>query len=145
MKGLVIGIYVNLALYNMLENNIVLQIINKPFTNLVYSLLGFYTNFIRTNAEGIDKGDIPFSKDNYSYIKTKDSKHIGIANLEPKFQKVFQNKLEKIYDEDNINKNIKEEYKEKFVYEHDTVSDIFSEHNRDEIFMKVNFLNKLVF
>lgn len=121
----------------MLESNTILQIINKPFTNLIYTILAFYTNYLKTNSEGLDKGEIPFSKDLYSYIKTKDHKHIGIANLEPKFQKNFISIIEKIQLDDNKDKQIDEDNKDKPSYGYDTISDLFSEHNRDELFLKV--------
>lgn len=139
-----IALYINLAIYNKLEHNNVVEIVNKPFLNLVYLYMGFYKTLIKKHADDLDRGDnIYFPKEHYNYFRTRDNKYISIGNLEPKFQENFKKTINKINQEDiksSSNPN-EENYQDssRFEYNIDNVSNVFQNHNRDEIFVKVFF------
>ena len=96
--------------------------------NLLYIYYNVYKNFILKNSDELDKGNIPlFPNEHYNYFKTKDNKHISVGNLESKFRKNFSNVLEKL--DDNISNE----------YNFDNVKNYFMKHNRDELFVKVNY------
>lgn len=139
-------------MYNKLQNNSTLEIINKPFLNLIYFHFTFFKNFINTMANELDKGESLFSRDVYNYVKTKDGKFISMGNLENKFQE----NMKKIVDDINsstsqygINSNggssskdeLKMIYEEEDVkrnsYDYEGIAKVFSEHNRDELWVKV--------
>lgn len=138
-KGIFISLYINFSVYNKLEHNNILEIINKPFLNLIYFLYGFFRLIIKRNSELMDKGDNPFlPRDSYNYVKTKDYKYISMGNLEPKFLDSFQKGVEKIYNEDEkTHRHFHVKKDRTFEYNYETVSEVFANHNRDELFVKV--------
>lgn len=148
LKGIFISIYINLAVYNKLEHNTNLEIINKPFLNLVYMFLNFMKFLVKDYAEDLDKGENQFfPRDHYNYVKTKDGKYISIGNLESKFQDSFIKGVEKLAKEDEKNgfsSNyvwISDNDNDKILdYNLDNVTKVFSNHTRDELFIKVIIL-----
>lgn len=139
-------------MYNKLQNNSTLEIINKPFLNLIYFHFTFFKNFINTMANELDKGESLFSRDVYNYVKTKDGKFISMGNLENKFQENMRkivddinsstsqygissnggssskDELKMIYEEEDVKRNS---------YDYEGIAKVFSEHNRDELWVKV--------
>jgi hypothetical protein len=139
-------------MYNKIQNNSTLEIINKPFLNLIYFHFTFFKNFINTMANELDKGESLFSRDVYNYVKTKDGKFISMGNLENKFQENMRkivddinssnsqygtssnggssskDELKMIYEEEDVKRNS---------YDYEGIAKVFSEHNRDELWVKV--------
>lgn len=139
-------------MYNKIQNNSTLEIINKPFLNLIYFHFTFFKNFINTMANELDKGESLFSRDVYNYVKTKDGKFISMGNLENKFQENMgkivddinssnsqygtssnggsssKDELKMIYEEEDVKRNS---------YDYEGIAKVFSEHNRDELWVKV--------
>jgi crotonobetainyl-CoA:carnitine CoA-transferase CaiB-like acyl-CoA transferase len=138
-------------MFNKLQNNTTVEIINKPFLNLVYFHLTFFKNFIKTMANELDKGESIFSRDVYNYVKTKDGKYISMGNLENKFQENMKNVIDGLSSTNQYGKssnggsNNKDEfrmiYEEEDVkrnsYDFEGIANVFSEHNRDELWVKV--------
>lgn len=140
LKGIFIGTFVNFAILNKLKNNNILEIINKGFLNLIYFYFNFFKNFLKNYSEEMDKGESIFPREHYNFIKTKDGKHISIGNLETRFQDNFKKEVEKINVNDYVERSgvdFDEEVPKKFTYDFDSVSKVFSHHNRDELFVKV--------
>jgi hypothetical protein len=128
-------------MYNKIQNKSTLEIINKPFLNLLYFHFNFFKYFVNTMATELDKGESIFSRDHYNYVKTKDGKYIAMGNLEPKFQDNMKSVLDTLGN-GNANSNdyrssYDEEDPKKNHHDYDTISNTFSNHNRDELFVKV--------
>jgi hypothetical protein len=121
LKVIYISIYVNLAILNKLDKNIV-KVIHKPFLNLIYIYFTVYRDFIMKNTDDLDKGiNQMFPAETYNYFKTKDNKHISVGNLETKFKKNFEKVLDSV-DEPKSD---------------DRTHNYFVKHNRDELFVRV--------
>jgi hypothetical protein len=139
LKGLFISIFVNFSIYNKLEHQQVLEIINKPFLNLVYLHFNFFKVVAKNLSEILDKAENPiFPREHYNFLRTKDKKYISVGNLEPKFQKNFIKVFKQIDQPNSIDSKTQSNNEEKkFEYNYDTASELFEKHNRDEVFGKL--------
>ena len=137
MKSLFVSIFVNLCIYNKLENKLNYQVLNTPFLNLVYLFMGFYYKFLLNLQEEFDKGEfILFPRDYYNIVETKDEKFIAMGNLEEKFQENFK----KVFFKEIVQSRDDETFKEKVNFDNltiDQISHYMKMHNRDDIFKKV--------
>ena len=137
LKSLFVSIFVNLCIYNKLENKLNYQVLNTPFLNLVYLFMGFYYKFLLNLQEEFDKGEfILFPRDYYNIVETKDEKFIAMGNLEEKFQENFK----KVFFKEIVQSRDDETFKEKVNFDTltiDQISHYMKMHNRDDIFKKV--------
>ena len=137
LKSLFVSIFVNLCIYNKLENKLNYQVLNTPFLNLVYLFMGFYYKFLLNLQEEFDKGEfILFPRDYYNIVETKDEKFIAMGNLEEKFQENFK----KVFFKEIVQSRDDETFKEKVNFDNltiDQISHYMKMHNRDDIFKKV--------
>ena len=137
LKSLFVSIFVNLCIYNKLENKLNYQVLNTPFLNLVYLFMGFYYKFLLNLQEEFDKGEfILFPRDYYNIVETKYEKFIAMGNLEEKFQENFK----KVFFKEIVQSRDDETFKEKVNFDNltiDQISHYMKMHNRDDIFKKV--------
>ena len=106
--------------------------------NLIYLYFNFFKNIISKKAAEMDRREPIFDINIYGYVKTRDMKHMSIGNLEQKFTDNMTKILESLYVADYKEMGIiyEEEDNKRFAYSIDSVSKIFSLHNRDELFDK---------